>query len=201
MKGARGVHVRDGRVADVEPVACDVVRFDLVELDISAVADLADLRARLTFAARECVAAADGRSVVLGARLVGQGELHLDIRRPGTLHDLLVALREDFPEDDPFCWWDAIDDRSRPAIDLEAARTGADFAADLIALADELGRRLATDERTTADLAAELADGLPGQLRQRQALERMLESSKVPAGRLVSRALVLALGELDGDGR
>jgi DNA repair exonuclease SbcCD nuclease subunit len=200
-KGAMVVHVRRGRVAEVEAVSCDVVRFGLIELDVADVGDLADLRARLANAALDRLSGADGRSLVLRGELVGQGELHRNLRRPGTMHDLLMALREDFAQGEPFCWWDSVDDRSRPAVDLETARAGSDFAADLIALADELGRRLATEDGAATDLAAELSEGLPGQLRHQHALERLLESSRAQPSELVDRALALALGELEGDRR
>jgi len=199
-KGATVVHVRGGRVTELEAVWCDVVRFDVVQLDVGAITDFAELRSQLALAARDLLAAADGRSLVLRGQLVGQGNLHGDLRRPGALRDLVVALREDFAMDQPFCWWDAIDDQSRPAIDLDIARDGSDFAADLIALADELRRRL-TDESAVAELAAELSDGLPASLRQQQALERLLVSPRASAGEFVDRALALALGELDCDGR
>ncbi|HKH87969.1 MAG TPA: DNA repair exonuclease, partial [Acidimicrobiales bacterium] len=77
LKGAMVVHVRGGRIADVETVGCDVVRFDLLEQDVASIADLADLRSRLASAARDRLALADGRSLVLRCQLAGQGELHM----------------------------------------------------------------------------------------------------------------------------
>jgi DNA repair exonuclease SbcCD nuclease subunit len=200
-KGAVVVHVRAGRVAEVEPVSCDVVRFGLVELDVADIADLGELRARLATAATDRLASAAGRSLVLRASLVGQGDLHFDLRRPGVLEDLRATLREDLTDEDPFCWWDSIDDLSRPAIDLDSARAGTDFSADLIGLADALGQRLETDEAALGELAAELSEGLPTKLRTQRALERLLESQGAPLGELVDRALALALGELDGERR
>ena len=195
------VHVRGGRVADIEPVGCDVVRFDVAQLDIAGVADLAVLRGRLT--RRRPGSARRGRGPVARSPgpLVGKGELHHDLRRPGSLPDLLVALREDFDDDEPFCWWDSIDDRSRPAIDVDEVRSGSDFAADLVALADELSHKLADEDGALADLADELSDGLPGALRQQRTLERLLDSASAPAGELVDRALAVALAALDGGGR
>ena len=200
IKGAVVAHVHAGRVADLEPVGCDVVRFGLVEVDIGNIADLAELRARLVAASRDGLASSDGRSLVLRAQLVGQSELHLDLRRPGTLEDLLVALRGDFAEYQPFCWWDSIDDRSRPTVDIDAARAGSDFAADLIRLADQLGPILESDESAVEYLAAELSEGLPGTLRTRRVLEQLLKSPNLSPAELVDRALVLALGALEGDG-
>jgi hypothetical protein len=201
VKGAVVVQVSAGRVQDVEPVGCDVVRFDLVELDIGEIDDLAELRARLVSAARDRLAHADGRALVLRGQLVGQAELHFDLRRPGALEDLLSALREDFEQDQPFCWWDCIDDQSRPALDIEVARGGSDFAADLIALADQMRLRLSDDDVAVGNLATDLSDGLPGPLRSRRAIERLLKSPSLPPVELMDRALVLALGELEGDRR
>jgi len=198
-KGAVVVHVKAGRIAETESVSCDVVRFDQIELDVAEVADLAELRSKLQGEARERLERADGRSLVLRAELVGQGELHSDLRRPGSIEDLLVAVREDFAEHDPFCWWDCIDDRSRPAIDLEAARSGSDFAADLVAIADELKICLAAEHGAVRDLASELSDGLPGALRAQRVLERLLDSQTSATGDLVDQALMLALGELESD--
>ncbi|MGA3217000.1 MAG: DNA repair exonuclease [Acidimicrobiales bacterium] len=200
-KGAVLVHVRGGRVAQVEPVNCDLVRFDVVDLDITEIADLAQLRTRLANASRDCLARAEGRSLVLGGRLTGQGDLHFDLRRPGSVADVLTALREDFADEDPFCWWASLDDRSRPEIDLDKARDGSDFAADLVTLADELRHWLETEEGAVAELATDLSDGLPGSLRTQRVLERMLGPAGLPPGELVDRALLLALGELEGDRR
>jgi hypothetical protein len=86
-------------------------------------------------------------------------------------------------------------------VDLEAARAGADFAADLVTLADELKQYLADEPGTIAEFASELSDGLPGPLRSQRVLERRYDSTSSPAGELVDRALLLALGELEGDGR
>jgi hypothetical protein len=51
------------------------------------------------------------------------------------------------------------------------------------------------------DLAAELSEGLPGALRTRRALERLLASPSLPTVELIDRALMLALSELEGDRR
>jgi DNA repair exonuclease SbcCD nuclease subunit len=200
-KGAVVVRVSAGRVQDVELVGCDVVRFDLVELDVGEIDDLAELRARLVSAARDRLAGADGRALVLRGHLVGRAELHFDLRRPGAREDLLSALREDFESDQPFCWWDSIDDQSRPAVDLDAARGGSDFAADLIALADQIRLGVSNDDVAVGNLATDLSDGLPGPLRTRRAIEQLLKSPGLPPAELVDRALVLALGELEGDRR
>ena len=144
------------------PSACDVVRFGVVELDVAEIVDLADLREHLVRARQAAAGKGRGEIARAAGQLVGQGELSSDLRRPGSIDDLLETLRDDFAEDEPFCWWDTIDDRSRAAVDLELIRSGSDFAADLVAMADELKRCLESEEEQLEELAAELSDGLPG---------------------------------------
>ena len=200
-KGRCVVHVSSGRVENVEPVACDVVRFDLVELDIGEIADLAELRARLVAprgtgspprtGARWCSADSSwaGASCTLtsGAR--------------GHWRTCSTALRDDFAEDQPFCWWDSIDDRSRPAIDLDAARAGSDFAADLIALADELGLQPGDRRRRRGRARGRALRGAPRTAADPTRPRTTAEVTGLPPAELVDRALVLALGELEGDRR
>ncbi|MCU1489973.1 MAG: phosphoesterase, partial [Acidimicrobiaceae bacterium] len=94
-KGAVIGHVVNGEVTEVEFVACDSVRFGLVEVDVSSAADLAVVEERLAEAARSRFEDADGRSLVLRGRLVGRGALHQELGRPGVLSDLLSSLREE----------------------------------------------------------------------------------------------------------
>ena len=110
------------------------------------------------------MARAEGRSLVLRGQLVGHGDLHFDLRRPGSVDDLLISLRDDFAEDDPFCWWAGIEDRSRPAIDLDEVRAGSDFAADLVTLADELYSRLDSEETALAAARGRTLRGTAGAL-------------------------------------
>ena len=201
-KGAVVVHVSRGRVTDLEPVSCDVVRFDLVELDIGDVADLAELRTGSS------PPRAIGWRPQTGVPWCSAGSwgdrptciLTSDAREPWRTCS--SALRGDFAEDKPFCWWDSVDDLSRPAIDLDSARAGSDFAADLIAVADEARpppgkrRRRSGGSRVRA---------FRGASRTRSATGAPSSSSSSPRAchrlELVDRALVLALGELEGDRR
>ena len=194
-KGAVVVQVRAGRVAEVEPVSCDVVRFQLVTADVGRLADLAEVRSALSGAARTELRRGEGRSLVVLGQIVGRSDLHYDLSRPGSVPDLLTTLRDEFADEDPFCWWDSIEDRTRPALDLGRTRSGADFAGDLVRLAEELRIRLQHEDGALAELAGELSEGLPGALRSRRRLDEVLADPDD----LVERALLLALGELESD--
>jgi DNA repair protein SbcD/Mre11 len=151
-KGAVVVGVRDGKVQSAVLEPCDSIRYEEISLDVSHSGDLAEVRDGLASASRSLLARGDGRSLIVRGRLIGQSHLHDDLRRPGTPHEILQSLRDDFSRDDPFCWWSSIEDESDPAVDVDDARRTPGFAADLIALADDLRRRLDGDDAAVAEL-------------------------------------------------
>jgi hypothetical protein len=119
-------------------VALDRVRFAAVEADIGEAGDLADVQELLTELAIGQAQAADGRSVLLRATLVGSGPTADDLRRPGAVAELLGALRDGVPRDEPFVWWEHLVDATRPALDLDALRRRGDFPGELLQVADSL---------------------------------------------------------------
>jgi hypothetical protein len=137
-KGALIVEVDGTSVAAPEFVALDRVRFASVEADIGEAADLADVQELLTELAIGQAQAADGRSVLLRATLVGSGPTADDLRRPGAVADLLGALRDGVSRDEPFVWWEHLVDATRPALDLDALRRRGDFPGELLQVADSL---------------------------------------------------------------
>jgi len=162
-KGAVVVHVSGGAVTEVEFVACDRVRFDEIDCDIARIDDLGELEDALGGLGRQRLADADGRSLVLRARLSGRGSLHRDLARSGAVEGLLSALRDGTEDREPFVWWDAVVDDSAPELDLAAIRQRGDFVADLL----EIGESLALDDAMMSDLAAELAGEAPRALASR----------------------------------
>ena len=157
-KGALLVDVDDGRVASVDFLPVDVVRFDAFDLDIAEFVDVAGLIDALVGAARERAATHGGRTAVLRVSLTGRGAVHLDLRRSHVRDQVLVPVRTALASATPAVWLDAIDDRTRPELDVAALRGRGDFAADLIATVDSL---LATPAGR-ADLIASYVAGLPG---------------------------------------
>jgi exonuclease SbcD len=176
-KGAVVVGVDRSRVARVEFVACDRIRFEEELVDGAAVTSLEELRDELVEAGRQRLAEAGGRSVILRAKLTGASPIHHRLR-PRVLDELLVSLRDDFVAREPWLWWAAMDDATIPVLDLEDVRSGSDFASDLVAITEAMagsGMRLGPAGVTTADghepLAAEFLDSLlaslPRSLRER----------------------------------
>lgn len=185
-KGAFVVSVEGERVIDCNPVACDLIRFADVELDLSATSELDDVRNALDDLAAEQLAAADGRSVVLRGRLVGRSELHQAFRRHGAVDELLAMLRSGSVTE-PFCWWDRLEDLSAPPRELRPVGAGSDFASDLVRLTEEIGRV----PESAAEWLSELTSALPKSLQARSSAIAEREASD-----LLGRALTIALDEL-----
>jgi exonuclease SbcD len=188
-KGAVVVHVAAGRVERVEPVACDKVRFDEIDCAIDDLVGLEDVEDRLLGRADDLLVAADGRSLVLRARLGGRGQLHEELARPGTLEGLLRHLRDAAGSSARFCWWDAIEDATAPDLDLDAVRVRGDFSSDLLQLAEAI----AGDPVASAALGDELVGAAP------RLLSRDVAGLVGDPGRLrelLGAATTLALDEL-----
>ena len=157
-KGVLLVDVDDGRVASVDFLPLDVVRFDAFDMDIAGLADVSGLIDALVEAACERAATHGGRTVVLRVSLTGRGAVHLDLRRSHVRDQFLLPVRTALASATPAVWLDAIDDRTSPELDVAALRGRGDFAADLIETVDS---RLATPAGSS-DLIASYLDGLPG---------------------------------------
>lgn len=188
-KGAYVVHVEGGRVARLEFVACDQVRFDELDCPIGDLGDLGALADRLGRFADEAAGRAGDRLVVLRARLVGSGELHGELARAGVLEELLAHLRDEALSSRPARWWDSIRDASGSPLDPAELAGRGDFASDLL----ELTRSLLGDDEAASSFATAALSGLPRALAQR-AGELLADPAR--RGELIGRAARRALDEL-----
>ncbi|MGO9195812.1 MAG: metallophosphoesterase family protein [Acidimicrobiales bacterium] len=200
-KGATVVEVRGGRVARVEAVACDVVRFTEIGVDVDGCGAVADVRSALGERASEELESSAGRSLVVQARLTGRGAVHCELARDGVRAELLSALREDWDGSEPFVWWDQIADDTRGVIDLDRAREAGDFVGDLLATAQDLGGGagspllpMPASASLGEDFLEELLGKMPSELRAR-AME--LLGGDLSAGELIEAASALALDHLE----
>ena len=191
-KGAVVVHVREGVVDAVEFVACDRVRFEEIEYPIEGITDFPSLAGHLGDLATDRLAAADGRSVILRARLTGRGGLHAALARPGASDDLVRELRDDEGVRQPFCWWDEVRDETRAIVDRDAIRGRGDFAADLLAFAESVQ----LDPAARVELAARLVASAPRTLVG--PLGAIVDDDD-RLGRLVEDATSVALDSVAGD--
>ena len=129
-KGALLVDV-DQKRATTRFVALDTVRFEQVDVAIDGLG-LDGLEQALVDAAHRCQHEADGRPLVVRGRLTGRGDLHDDLAPMDRRAELLARLRDLERHSDPFVWWDDLDWRTGPAIDIADRAAGDDFVADLL---------------------------------------------------------------------
>jgi DNA repair exonuclease SbcCD nuclease subunit len=159
-KGAVVVHVEDGRVERVEPVACDLVRFDEIECPIADCGSIDELEEQLIEEGRLAHRRADGRALVLRARITGRGRLHDELARPGRVDGLLEHLRDGAGDAADFCWWDGLVNECAPEIDLDLLRGRGDFAADLLAVVDGIREQPTSLDAVRAALVASVPRSL-----------------------------------------
>jgi len=153
-RGAKGgmlVEVEDGRVAHAEFRPLDRVRFEEVDLEVSAGTGPDRLLDRLAAAGGELVDAAEGRGVIARAR-VRVAEVGAPLLAPGRAEDLLAELRETAPED--LAWADL---RLVPAADPRELAGRRDLAGELATLLAELQ----ADPEEAARFAREVAGKMP----------------------------------------
>jgi DNA repair protein SbcD/Mre11 len=158
-RGAKGCYVvrfdpdaEGSRIAEPEFVALDSVRFDEVVLDVAELEDLAAVTEGLHGAGTAARDAAEGRALVLRARLTGRSPLHADLGRPGAVAHVLAGLRDRAArEDGSPLWWDRIRADTRPMVDRAALLRRADFTGELV----RLGDRVRKDVAMRGELGAE----------------------------------------------
>ncbi len=178
--GAVVVEFEGERVLGLRHVALDRVRFEEVELAIDGLEGEQDLTRALEDLAAEAVRAADGRLVILRARLTGRGELHRLVSAAGELESLRRGLDE---AAGPDLVWERIRAATGPAVDLDGVRAGQGLPSAALAAFDAL----ADDPAALAALLAELTRSLGD-----PALAGLAEED--PAARLAAaRDLVLGL--------
>lgn len=136
--GALVVEVEDGMVRTPEFVPLDSVRLAGVEIAVDGLRDLIDVRQALQGAADDQLRDAGGRCLLMRGTLTGTGPAADELRRDSALVELLQQLRDEADLDEPFVWWDRVQDATHPNLDLESIRGRGDFPAEVLAMASEL---------------------------------------------------------------
>ncbi|MET0678658.1 MAG: DNA repair exonuclease [Bradyrhizobium sp.] len=174
-KGAVRVTVDDGRIADVTPLALDGARWAHITVDISDIADEAEVLARAVAALSAAHAESEGRALAVRVTLTGTTALHNHlVARREALQDDLRASALHLAAD---CWIEQVKiktaPRAQPAaalpigenIDVDAllgeAARDPDFAAALAELAETVRAQLPRelqDEFSQSDVITSLAD-------------------------------------------
>jgi DNA repair exonuclease SbcCD nuclease subunit len=164
-KGCSLVSVENGVVLDHRAIALDVMRWDKLLLDITALPDLDSLLDAATVEIRRRLAQSDGRTLALRVRIAGSGPLHRMLAaQPETVEQQLRSAA--IEASNAQVWIEKVELTTRPQLDLDRIAERDD---PLGLLVREL-RGLASDDVARSAVAEEafrdLLQKLPAELRE-----------------------------------
>ena len=187
-KGCSLISVENGVVAGQQAIALDVMRWETLPLDISALPDLDALLDAATAAIRGWIAHAEGRALAIRVRIGGSGPLHrLLATQPETVAQQLRGAA--IEASNAQVWIEKIELATRPRLDLDRIAERDDPVGLLVR---EL-RGLAADDAARESLVEEAIRDLPQKL--------PVELREGPHALLLDSpdALAELLGEVEAD--
>jgi DNA repair exonuclease SbcCD nuclease subunit len=196
-KGCSLISVENNMVLEQKAIALDVMRWETLSLDISALPDLDALLDTATAGIRNRLALADGRALAIRIRIAGSGPLHRMLAvQPETVEQQLRSAA--IEASNAQVWIEKIELTTRPQLDLDRIAERDD---PLGMLVREL-RGLAADDAARASVVEEairdLQQKLPVELREGpHAL--LLDAPDVLA-ELLSEVEAEVIARLSGDG-
>jgi DNA repair exonuclease SbcCD nuclease subunit len=164
-KGCSLISVENNMVLEQKAIALDVMRWETLSLDISALPDLDALLDTATVGIRNRLALADGRALAIRIRIAGSGPLHRMLAvQPETVEQQLRSAA--IEASNAQVWIEKIELTTRPQLDLDRIAERDD---PLGMLVREL-RGLAADDAARASVVEEairdLQQKLPLELRE-----------------------------------
>ena len=136
--GPRGcclVTLKEGVSPDVRFVATDAIRFVESTTDLSSCSTLDAVVEEIVRQCQTLLDQAEGRSLVVRQTLSGRTDVHMLLRKGGTLESLREEVLQNFSDRRSGLWLE-FRLQTRGAYDIDALKQGKDFIADLIALYD-----------------------------------------------------------------
>lgn len=139
----------------------DAVRWIVENLSVGDLPGVPELIERLEARCEEVRQEVQGRAAIIRWTLSGRGPLHRDLRRAGTLEDLIGSLRERYASGDSFLWVESIRADTSPELPVAELAAQENFIGDFI--------RLAQEALADAPLRLRLATALEPLFRDRRA--------------------------------
>ena len=164
-KGCSLISVENGVVAGQQAIALDVMRWETLPLDISALPDLDALLDAATAAIRDRIAQAEGRALAIRVRIGGSGPLHcLLATQPETVAQQLRGAA--IEASNAQVWIEKIELATRPRLDLDRIAERDDPLGLLVRELRGLAADDAARESIVEEAIRELRQKLPVELRE-----------------------------------
>ena len=162
-KGAYLITVELGEVVEAAPLTFDVVRWEVLDVDVAAAGSTVDVVDLMRQALAQGVASADGR--LLSARIVLQGCTELHCQLVTDVENLMAEARAAaLGLGDEVAWVERVAVRTTPVADTTALAAGEDALGDLQRMLKEAIADEELLERLKANIG-ELIGKLPHKLR------------------------------------
>ena len=158
-KGCSLISVENGSVREHQAIALDVMRWEALSLDISALPDLDALLDAATAGIRSRLSQADGRALAIRVRIAGSGPLHRTLAiQPETVEQQLRGAA--IEASNAQVWIEKIELTTRPQLDLDRIAERDDplglLVRELRGLAADAGARASVAEEAIRDLRQKL---------------------------------------------
>ena len=154
-RGAYLVEVGDDRRAHLDFRPLDTVRWERLEVDISAHETDQDLVDTIHDEIRQALDSAQGRPIVFRMTLTGRGGLNRSLRRDSdTLDGILESVNEEWSSQSPFAWCERIENATTSPFDRVARLRGSDFLAEVLKTTDRAGEDLELLTSLQSDLSS-----------------------------------------------
>ncbi|HET6498898.1 MAG TPA: hypothetical protein VFH17_07605, partial [Coriobacteriia bacterium] len=174
-----------GTGATAEFIETGQVVWDRRSADLSDAAALDDVADRVQALCEACRDDSSGRPALVRITLEGRSGVHGLLARGSGLEEVVAEVRREQMAGSPWVWLDRVVDGTRPMLDLDQIRGGADFAADVVRIADEL---------SASEVDTMLDEALGQALGATRGLDLTLDSAAV-----LERARDICLDRLLGD--
>ena len=152
-RGAYLVEVDDDRRAHLDFRSLDTVRWERLEVDISAHETDQDMVDAIHDEIRQTLDSAEGRPIVVRMTLTGRGDLNRSLRRSDTLDGIVESVNEEWSSQSPFAWCERIENATASPFDRDARLRGSDFLAEVLETTDRAGEDIELLTRLQSDLS------------------------------------------------
>jgi exonuclease SbcD len=179
-KGCLLVTLEEGRKPVTEFLPTQLIRFEIVEVDLGGAERINQIPERLNTAITAIEGYEDGAAYILRVRISGRTPLHDRLKQPEEVEELMLRYNEEQSSAGRFTLIDRIEVATRSELDLERIARGKDFPAEILRTFADYDK----DATEFAGLLQEIDGTFPARARRHidpldeDAIREILENAK-----------------------